>query len=108
MGGLVMRASNTRHGALRQLEPDQEESMTTAKPTKATAKPAKATAKPTNATAKADKPAAKRTRPTKRKIALSTPSHGEIAERAYFIHLEASGSDQLANWLQAERELTAA
>ncbi len=92
-----MRASNTRRGPLAHLELDQEESMTTPKPTKATATPAKPA-----------KPAAKRTRSTKRKIALSTPSHGEIAERAYFIHLEAGGSDQLANWLQAERELTAA
>ena len=36
------------------------------------------------------------------------PSHGEIAERAYFIHLEDGESDQLANWLRAERELAAA
>jgi hypothetical protein len=36
------------------------------------------------------------------------PSHGEIAERAYFIHLEDGESDQLANWLPAERELAAA
>lgn len=98
-----MRASNTRRGPLAHLELDQEESMTTPKPTKATATPARP-AKP----AQPAKPAAKRTRSTKRKIALSTPSHGEIAERAYFIHLEAGGSDQLANWLQAERELTAA
>lgn len=95
-----MRASNTRRGPLGHLELDQEESMTTPKPTKATATPAKPP--------KPAKPAAKRTRSTKRKIALSTPSHGEIAERAYFIQLEAGGSDQLANWLQAERELTAA
>lgn len=92
-----MRASNTRRGPLAHLELDQEESMTTPKPTKATATPAKPA-----------KRAVKRTRSTKRKIALSTPSYGEIAERAYFIHLEAGGSDQLANWLQAERELTAA
>ena len=36
------------------------------------------------------------------------PSHGEIAERAYFIHLEDGGSDRVANWLRAERELAAA
>ena len=35
------------------------------------------------------------------------PSHGEIAERAYFIHLEDGQSDRLANWLRAERELAA-
>ena len=28
------------------------------------------------------------------------PSHGEIAERAYFIHLEVGEPDQLANWLR--------
>ena len=65
--------------------------------------------KPTKATTKtAAKPTAKRTRTRQRKTALPTPSHGQIAERAYFIHLDAGGSDQLANWLQAERELTAA
>jgi hypothetical protein len=36
------------------------------------------------------------------------PDQDEISTRAYFIHLEESGSDQLANWLRAERELTAA
>ena len=35
-----MRASNTRRGPLAHLELDQEESMTTPKPTKATATPA--------------------------------------------------------------------
>lgn len=89
-----MRASNTRDGPLGHPELDQEESMTTPKPKNATAKPAK--------------PAAKRTRPTKHKTALPTPNHGEIAQRAYFIHLDAGESDQLANWLQAERELTVA
>ena len=29
-------------------------------------------------------------------------------ERAYFIHLEEGGSDQLGNWLRAERELMTA
>jgi len=37
-----------------------------------------------------------------------TPSHVEIAERAYFIHLEEGERDQVANWLRAERELAAA
>ena len=85
-----MRASNTRDGPLGHPELDQEESMTTPKPK--------------NATAKLAKPA----RPTKRQTALPTPHHGEIAQRAYFIHLDAGESDQLANWLQAERELTVA
>jgi Protein of unknown function (DUF2934) len=36
------------------------------------------------------------------------PDQGEISKRAYFIHLEEGGSDQLGNWLRAERELTTA
>ncbi len=39
---------------------------------------------------------------------LRTPDHTAISERAYFIHLEEGGSDELANWLRAERELKAA
>jgi Protein of unknown function (DUF2934) len=34
--------------------------------------------------------------------------HSQIAERAYFIHLEEGSSDEMANWLRAERELMAA
>ena len=45
---------------------------------------------------------AKRTR--KKKI---VPTPDQIAERAYFLHLE-RGGDQLENWLTAERELAAA
>ena len=36
------------------------------------------------------------------------PTHAEISERAYFIHLEEGGSDELGNWLRAESELAAA
>ena len=36
------------------------------------------------------------------------PSHDEISERAYFIEREEGGSDQVANWLRAERELATA
>jgi Protein of unknown function (DUF2934) len=57
-------------------------------------------------TPKPAKPVAKRGRAAKRNPEL--PSEGEIAQRAYFIHLEDGGDDQLANWLRAERELTAA
>ena len=62
------------------------------------------TAKPTKAAAKSAKPAAKRARTTKRKPV--GPSYNEIAERAYFIHLEEGREDQVANWFRAERELT--
>ena len=62
---------------------------------------------------KTAKPPAKRTRTTarattrKRKGADRTPDRSQIAERAYFIHLE-GGVDEVGNWLRAERELTAA
>ena len=36
------------------------------------------------------------------------PDQDEISKRAYFIHVEEGGSDQLRNWLRAERELTTA
>ena len=63
-----------------------------------TEKPAKA-AKPA-----ASKPAGSR----KPKTTRRKPDQDEISTRAYFIHLEEGGGDQLANWLRAERELTAA
>jgi len=36
------------------------------------------------------------------------PTHEEISVRAYFLYLEAPESDELGNWLRAERELTPA
>ena len=57
---------------------------------------------------KPTKPAAKRAAPRRAKTARRTPSHDEISERAYYIHLQERGSDDLANWLRAERELTLA
>jgi hypothetical protein len=60
--------------------------------------------KPAKSAKSADKPAASRKRTTRRR----KPSHDEIAERAYFIHLEEGGCDELVNWLRAERELTTA
>lgn len=59
-----------------------------------------APSKPTRSPAR--KPAAAR----RRSVKTSQLEHGQIAERAYFIHLEEGGSDELANWLRAERELT--
>ena len=58
--------------------------------------------------AQAPQPAAKRRAHARR--ATSTrrrgqPGHSEIAERAYFIHLEEGSPDEVANWLRAEREL---
>lgn len=57
------------------------------------------TAKPTRSSA-GRRAASPRTRAKKH-----PPAHGEIAERAYFIHIEEGSSDELANWLRAEREL---
>ncbi len=69
-------------------------------------------------TDKAASPAAKRTSPkstTPKRTTLRKPrtrrrkpSHDEISMRAYFISLEAPGSDELGNWLRAESELKAA
>jgi hypothetical protein len=50
----------------------------------------------------------KPTRSRKPKTAPRKPDQDAISTRAYFIHLEEGGSDQLGNWLRAERELTAA
>ena len=54
------------------------------------------------------KPVTKRASTRKPKSTPPRPDHDEIAERAYFIHLEESDCDELANWLRAERELTPA
>jgi len=54
------------------------------------------------------KPANKTANSRKPKTKPSPPGHDEIAERAYFIHLEQGSPDELANWLRAERELKAA
>lgn len=80
---------------------DYEDHMTakTAKTAKAaTAAKAATTAKPTT----------KRAGTTNSRTKRRQPSHTEIAERAYYIHLDEGGPDELGNWLRAERELTAA
>ena len=63
-------------------------------------------------TEKTTKPVRRRTRTAKPKPIRASerhqPSHAEICERAYFIHLERGTSDELANWLRAEQELAAA
>jgi hypothetical protein len=59
-------------------------------------------------TEKSSKPTVRRTRVRKPKAEPRQPSHTEIAERAYFIHLEGSSTDPLWNWLRAEAELAAA
>jgi hypothetical protein len=64
-------------------------------------------------TEKTTKPAPRRrTRTAKPKPAPASerhqPTHAEICERAYFIHLEQRGSDELGDWLRAEHELAAA
>ncbi|MBV8713119.1 MAG: DUF2934 domain-containing protein [Solirubrobacterales bacterium] len=59
-------------------------------------------------TEKPTTPARKRRPARKPATRQRKPTHREISVRAYFIHLEEPGSDQLRNWLRAERELTAA
>jgi hypothetical protein len=59
-------------------------------------------------TDKTPKPAPKRAAVRKPRARRRKPTHREISLRAYFIHLEQPGSDELGNWLRAERELTPA
>jgi hypothetical protein len=60
-------------------------------------------------TEKTSKPAAaKRAAVRKPRTRRRKPSHREISLRAYFLHLEQPGSDEMGNWLRAERELTPA
>jgi hypothetical protein len=60
-------------------------------------------------TAKSARPAAKKRSATPRtRRTAKPPEHSQIAERAYFIHLEEGGSDEVENWLRAEHELRAA
>jgi len=42
------------------------------------------------------------------KASPAKPTHDEISLRAYFLYLETPESDELGNWLRAERELTPA
>jgi hypothetical protein len=63
----------------------------------------------TDKTAKsATKAATKRATERKPRTRRRKPTHREISLRAYFLHLEQPGSDELGNWLRAERELLAA
>ena len=66
--------------------------------TAASVKPAKATTGQ----------AKKRSASPRRRARRRQPDHSRIAERAYFIHVEEGCSDEVANWLRAERELIAA
>ena len=59
-------------------------------------------------TDKAAKPALKRTSTRTPRTRRRKPTHDQISVRAYFISLEAPGSDEMGNWLRAERELKAA
>ena len=57
-------------------------------------------------TEKPAKPTNKPTSSPRPKTPRREPSHGEISEHAYFIHLDEGDRDELGNWLRAERELT--
>lgn len=68
------------------------------------ARSTKATETPASA-----RPAAKKRLATRRTRTRATPpEHSQIAERAYFIHLEDGSSNEVENWLRAEQELKAA
>jgi DUF2934 family protein len=57
------------------------------------------------------KPARKRTATTKTKAKTrraQTVDRADIATRAYYIYLDEGSSNEMENWLRAERELTAA
>jgi hypothetical protein len=56
-------------------------------------------------TEKPNKPSPKRAVARKPRTRRRKPTHRDISRRAYFIHLEEPGSDELGNWLRAEREL---
>ena len=64
----------------------------------------------TEKSAKLAKPATRRASAPKPKprTRRRKPSVHEISERAYYIHIEEGGCDELRNWLRAERELMAA
>ncbi len=66
------------------------------------------TEKVKSAKPKSAKPVAKRATSRRTKTVRRAPTHDEISERAYFIHLEDNGSDEFENWLRAERELMVA
>jgi len=66
--------------------------------------PAK-TAKPVDRSKPARSSSRKRTTSPRSAAQKHQADHARIAERAYFIHLEEGSSDELANWLRAEREL---
>lgn len=70
-------------------------------------KPARAAkaAKPKRAKAAGSTRAPKSAKPST-PAADAAPTHAEIADRAYYIHLHEGESDPLLNWLRAERELT--
>lgn len=57
---------------------------------------------------KPTKRAPKRLSTPRRRTRRSEPEPSQIAQRAYFIHLDEGSPDQLQNWLRAERELRAA
>jgi hypothetical protein len=54
---------------------------------------------------KTEKPTRKRTSARKTAKAERPLEHEEIAKRAYFIYLDEGHSDDVGNWLRAEREL---
>ena len=95
----------TETKAVLALTPDEKAKRTTTKKA-----PAKATTKKATAKAPAKKAPAKATAkraPAKRDKMKAAPSHQAIARRAYELYEAEGGGDEVAHWLQAERELSA-
>jgi hypothetical protein len=69
-------------------------------------KTTKAAAKTTKTAAKITKTAAKTTAAPARKRGRPAPSHEAIARRAHELYEAQGGGDPVANWLQAERDLS--
>jgi Protein of unknown function (DUF2934) len=76
------------------------------KTTKAAAKTTKAAAKTTKAAAKTTKAPAKTTKAPAKTRSRPAPSHEAIARRAHELYEAQGGGDPVANWLQAQRDLS--
>jgi len=62
--------------------------------------------KPTTPKTAATTPKATEAKPrARRATAPRSPTHEQIAERAYLLHLAEHGGDAVEHWLRAEREL---
>ena len=59
----------------------------------------------TKTTKKVAKTVASVAKPRRRRTRSASPTHDQIAERAYHLSLD-GGGDEVGNWLRAEQELS--